>query len=89
MTRERQRWPDLTFIYGGKECSSTTVYVLFHAYLSVQVILIVEDPTMTVKCRTAIKPLLLYFNVCLSWLGLWCLTSLSTIFLLFHDGQFY
>ena len=28
--------------------------------------LIVEDPTVTVKCRTAIKVLFLYFNLCLS-----------------------
>ena len=29
MTRDRQRCPDLTFIYRGKECSSTTGYVPF------------------------------------------------------------
>jgi len=28
--------------------------------------LIIEDLTVTVKCRTAIKGLLLYFNLCLS-----------------------
>ena len=32
----------------------------------VQVILIVEDPTVTVKCRTTIKVLFIYFNWCLS-----------------------
>jgi hypothetical protein len=26
--------------------------------------LIIEDPTMTVECRTAIKEIFLYFNVC-------------------------
>ena len=31
----------------------------------VWVILIVEDSTVTVKCRTAIKVLLLYINLCL------------------------
>jgi len=25
---------------------------------------IIEDPTMTVECRTAIKEIFLYFNVC-------------------------
>jgi len=28
--------------------------------------LIIEETTLTVKCRTAIKALLLYFNKCLS-----------------------
>jgi hypothetical protein len=28
--------------------------------------LIVEDATVTLKCRTVIKALLLYFNLCLS-----------------------
>jgi hypothetical protein len=27
---------------------------------------VVEDPTVTVKCRTEIKVLILYFNLCLS-----------------------
>ena len=37
-------------------------------YLPIRVgfILIVEDPTVTVKCTTAIQALFLYFNVCLS-----------------------
>jgi len=38
---------------------------LFHSHFRVQVILIVEDLTVTVKWRTAIKVLLLYFNLCL------------------------
>jgi hypothetical protein len=28
--------------------------------------LLIEDPTVTVKCRIAIKALFLYFNLCLS-----------------------
>jgi hypothetical protein len=52
--------------------------------------LIIEDPPMAGKYRTAIKALLLYFYLCLGvkldnlfllrGLGLWCLTPLSTIF---------
>ena len=38
----------------------------FHPRFRVRVILIVEDSTVTVKCRTAIKALFLYFNSCLS-----------------------
>jgi hypothetical protein len=38
----------------------------FHTHFMVRVILIVIDPTVTVKCRTAIKALFLYFNLCLS-----------------------
>jgi hypothetical protein len=30
--------------------------------------LIVEDSTVTVKCRTAIKALFRFFNLCLSWI---------------------
>ena len=40
------------------------------------VILIVEDPTVTVKCRTAIKVMFIYFNLCVSVM----LNSLSYLF---------
>ena len=36
-----------------------------HIHLRVWVMLIIEDPTVTVKYRTAIKALFLYINVCL------------------------
>jgi hypothetical protein len=51
----------------------------FHTHFKVLVILLIEDPTVTVKCRTAIKALFLYFNLCLSVMlnGLSCaLTSI-------------
>jgi hypothetical protein len=51
--------------------------------------LIIEDPPMAGKYRTAIKALLLYFYLCLGvkldnlfllrGLGLWCLTPLQFI----------
>jgi len=35
-----------------------------HTHFSIWVMLIIEDTTVTVKCRTTIKVLFLYFNVC-------------------------
>jgi len=35
-------------------------------FLSMRYILIVEDPTGTVKCRPSVKALFLYFNLCLN-----------------------
>jgi hypothetical protein len=46
----------------------------------VRVILNVADSTVTVKCRTAIKSLFLYFNICLSVM----LDSLSCSFTLIY-----
>ena len=42
--------------------------LLLHTYfiIHVCVMLIIEDPTVTVKCRTAITTLFLYFKLCLS-----------------------
>jgi hypothetical protein len=47
-----------------------------HSVLRVWVILIVEDPSVTVKCGTPIKVLFCYFNVCTSEM----LNSLSSSF---------
>ena len=38
----------------------------FHTHFRVWIILFLEDSTMTMKCRRAIKALFLYFNLCLS-----------------------
>jgi hypothetical protein len=38
--------------------------VLFNTRFIVWVLLFIEDTTVTVKCRAAIKALFLYFNVC-------------------------
>ena len=57
MTPERQRCPAITFIDGSKVYRSTGGYGPFN-------ILLVEDPTVTLKLRAAIKALFLYFNLC-------------------------
>jgi hypothetical protein len=48
----------------------------------VGVMLYIEDPTVTVKCKTATK--LFFTLICVQvlawWFGLWCLMPLSTIF---------
>ena len=40
--------------------------------------IIIEDPTLTVKCRTAIKVMFFYFKLCLS------VMLASLIFIYFH-----
>ena len=60
------RYPDVAFICMSKEYCSTADQGPFHSHFGIQVMLIVEDPTVTVKCRTAIQVLFLYFNLCLS-----------------------
>ena len=50
-------------------CNSVKVHTCYgplHTHFRVIVMLIVEDPTVTVNCRTAINALFLYLNVCLS-----------------------
>ena len=64
MIPEWQKCPDVTFTYGSKEYHSTADLMTFHSHYRVWVLIIIEDPTVTVKCRTAIKVLFLYFNLC-------------------------
>jgi len=42
------------------------LYTLFHTHYRIRVMIIVEDLTVTVKCRTAITPQLLNLNLRLS-----------------------
>ena len=58
MTSARQRCPDVAFIDGSQT-------VQLKSRISA-VMLIVEDSTVTVKCRTAMNALFLYFSLCLS-----------------------
>ena len=46
--------------------TANTVQGQFHTHFSVWVMLIIEDTTVTEKCRTAIGGLLIYFDLCLS-----------------------
>ena len=56
----------LRFLTEGKNTAQMQTKGPFHIYPSVRVMLIIEDPTVTVKCRTEIKALLLNINMCLS-----------------------
>jgi len=49
ITSRRQRYLDVAFINSSKEAVS------LHFKVLVAGMLIIEDPTVTVKCRTAIK----------------------------------
>ena len=60
MTSEPQRCRDVPFIDRNIKRVPLN-WRLFHTHFSIRVILTVEDPTVTVKCRTAIKVLFLYF----------------------------
>ena len=58
--------PRCRFIDRSNKCHSTAVLGMFQTHFRIWAVLIVEDPTVTIKCRTAIKILFLYFNLCLS-----------------------
>ena len=62
---------------------STAGYGSFNTHSRVWVLLMVEDPTVTVKCRTVINALFLYLNLCLSVM----LNSISYpyLFLVIHS----
>ena len=45
---------DVVFIDRSKEYHSTEGYGPFHTYFSARVMLIIEEATVTVKCRTAV-----------------------------------
>ena len=61
ITSKWQRCLDVTFIDKNKEYHSTAGLGQFHTHFRVCFILIVEDPTVIVKCRKVIKALFLYF----------------------------
>ena len=70
----------VAFISGSKEYLSTAGQGPCHTHFRVCVLFIVEDRTVTVKCRTVIKALFLYLNLYLSVMlnSLSCLlTSIS------------
>jgi len=65
MTSKLQRCPNVVFIDRSKEYSSTAGPC--HTFLSILVILIIEDPTVTVKCGKSNKsavPLLQFVFKC-------------------------
>jgi hypothetical protein len=48
-----------------KENHSTAELGSLHTHFGIWVMLIIEYPSLTVNCRTAIKLLFLFFNICL------------------------
>ena len=62
VTSKRQRCTYVAFIGKNKGYSSTSGCDPFHSSIMVNVILIAEDPTVNVKCRTAINALFLIFE---------------------------
>jgi hypothetical protein len=72
-------------------CRSWSNIMTLQARARFTLMLIIEDLTVTVKCRTAITPLFLYFNLCLNVIldSLSCsFTSISflTTFIVFVWG---
>ena len=59
-----EKWKK-TIFFGRSYEHHPTAKGRFKHILGVRVMLIVEDPTVIVKYRTAIKALFLYFNLCL------------------------
>jgi len=54
-----------------------------HTHFRVYIVFIVKDPTVTMKCRTSIKALFLYLNLCL------CDVGLSLMFIYIHIRSYY
>ena len=52
--------------YLHNQYRSITGWGLFHIHFRMRAILIVDDPTMTVKCRTSITTIFIYLNLCKS-----------------------
>ena len=69
MTPKQQRCQDvhvgLAFIDKSNEYQSLLQARVSFTLILVGVILSIQDHIVTVRCRTAIKPLFLYFNLCL------------------------
>jgi len=57
---------DVAFSVRRKEYSSYCRLGSFQTPFRVWVMVSIEDPTVTVKCTTAIKQLFIYFSLCLS-----------------------
>jgi len=64
-SRPGDREMEKTFFFGRSYEHHPTAKGRFKHILGVRIMLIVEDPTVIVKYRTAIKALFLYFNLCL------------------------
>jgi hypothetical protein len=62
--RKLKRWATQTPPKTGDRSKCSTVGLgQFHTHIRVCVVLIVEDPSMTVKCRTTINSLFIYFTL--------------------------
>jgi hypothetical protein len=73
--------PRCSVCSGKKIVMFNCSYGLFHTHISVLDMFITEESSVTVKCRTAIKILFLYLNLCLSVKLGRLLCSLASIWL--------
>ena len=64
VTSKRQRCPHTAFIGRNKEYHSAAGLEMLHAHFMVYVLPILEDPTVVVKCRTAMLPVMLNSLTC-------------------------
>ena len=78
-----------TFSFGHCVVCSSSIYGFWLSLYYLQTLLIDEDLTATVKCRTTITMLFLVINLCLRVMfdSLWCSFTITSIYFLLQDNS--